>query len=160
MAFFSPFFYCVAQIKISHSIAGLSTNIDKWSRSLLEVFCTLCCVASKIKQQKAKFQKILYCHKFIYLVPLNHFWYLHQLLSAQLMLIHSADLSPNCSSVRHLMWRWWCHIFWDVPVCRAWPIISLADRSWTEPRGGGILIHQPMHCQAVINLHAGPKLWY
>lgn len=100
-----------------------------------------------------------YCDKFINLPAQKHFWHLHQLLSAQRMLIPSADPSPNCAFVRHDM-KWWdggVTFFWDVPVCTAWPIISRADRSWTGPRGGGILIQQPMHCQAVINLHAEPN---
>lgn len=56
------------------------------------------------------------------------------------------------------MRRWRCHIFRDVPAGRAGPIISGADRRRTEPRGRRILIQQPMHCQAVINLHAAPML--
>lgn len=63
----------------------------------------------------------------------------------------------------HLCWTsslrqiWRCHIFWDVPVSKARPVTSPADRSWTEPRRGGILIHQPTPRQAVINLHAQAK---
>lgn len=50
--------------------------------------------------------------------------------------------------------------FWDVPVSEARPVTSPADRSWTEPRRGGILIHQRRRAKLLLISMRKPKLRY
>lgn len=78
--------------------------------------CWSCFVLCVVQPQKSNIKKpnlppkevtdSVYCGEFIKLTAQKHFWHLHQLLSAQSMLIPSADPSPNCAFVRHEI-KWW-----------------------------------------------------